>query len=224
MTNKTNLELFKAAITEGLSNKYDSIVNEYTEAIECSERHKLAMRTIVYGKIDDSSDKKRAKLKSKHIIAIIVAAALLLITSCGIIFRNQIREVFRDLYVKLTYKDDSSTHREIDEVYMLTYMPEGYTLERSITDSLTVQYKYVNEENECIIFEQRPTVSSIFIVDSEDGYFKMWQIEEYDIYCRFTDSSCIYVWSDEKYLIKLKSDTQVSDEDIIRIIEGIVVK
>ena len=45
---KSNLELFKQAISDGLSKKFDSVVNSYTDEIVCSEQHNLAMRTIVY--------------------------------------------------------------------------------------------------------------------------------------------------------------------------------
>ena len=218
---ENDLELFKQAINEGLSNKLDRIVNSYSGEIACSERHKLAMRTIVYGKVDEAPERK--KLPMKRIIAIIVAAALLL-TSCGIIFRNQIREIFRDLYVRLTYGEDASSGRLIDDIYMLTYVPEGYSLEREMIDPSLVQYKYANEENEHIVFEQRAVNSSIFVVDSEDGYSEIKEIEEYDVYCRFTDLSYIYVWSDEKYSIKLKSGTKLSNEEIIQIIEGITIK
>ena len=113
---KSSLELFKRAIEEGLSNKFDSIADSYTEDIVCSEKHKLAMRTIVYGKLESAKGKKQRRLKSKHIIAIIVAAALLL-TSCGIIFRHKIREIFREYYVSLNYGEDASYGDIIEDVY-----------------------------------------------------------------------------------------------------------
>ena len=103
---KSNLELFKQAISDGLSKKFDSVVNSYTDEIVCSEQHNLAMRTIVYGKADA---KRTWSPKMKRVVAILIAAALLL-TSCGIIFRNEIREVFEEFFVKLTYdRYDEST-------------------------------------------------------------------------------------------------------------------
>ena len=218
---ENDLELFKQAINEGLSNKLDRIVNSYSGEIACSERHKLAMRTIVYGKVDEAPERK--KLPMKRIIAIIVAAALLL-TSCGIIFRNQIREIFRDLYVRLTYGEDASSGRLIDDIYMLTYVPEGYSLEREIIDLTFVQYKYVNEENEHIVFEQCDANSSIFVVDSEDGYSEIKEIEEYNVYYRSTKENHIYILIDGKYFIWIKSSTGLSAEEIIQIIEGITIK
>ena len=218
---ENDLELFKQAINEGLSNKLDRIVNSYSGEIACSERHKLAMRTIVYGKVDEAPERK--KLPMKRIIAIIVAAALLL-TSCGIIFRNQIREIFRDLYVRLTYGEDASSGRLIDDIYMLTYVPEGYSLEREIIDPTFVQYKYVNEENGYIVFEQCDVNSSSFVVDSEEGYSKVLELEKYDVYYRYNAEQNIYLLNDGKYFLWINSSTELSAEEITQMIEGITIK
>ena len=52
MDNK-NLELFKQAINEGLSRRFDKISSSFTDEIVCSEGHELAMRSIVYGKASE---------------------------------------------------------------------------------------------------------------------------------------------------------------------------
>ena len=41
-----NKELFKRALTEGLSNKIDKRIAEYEEKIEVSKEHKIAMNRI----------------------------------------------------------------------------------------------------------------------------------------------------------------------------------
>ena len=101
---KSNLELFKQAISDGLSKKLDSVVNSYADEIVCSEKHRLAMRTIVYGKAEA---KRTWPSRMKYIIAIIVAAALLL-TSCAVIFRNEIREVVDEFFAKYVYSGDET--------------------------------------------------------------------------------------------------------------------
>ena len=218
---KNDLALFKQAINEGIDNKLNSIVSSYTEEIECSERHKLAMRTIVYGKVDEAP--KRKKLPMKRIIAIIVAAALLL-TSCGIIFRNQIREIFEDVFVRVNYGDEDVESRVIDETYVLTYVPEGYSLEREIINPTFVQYEYVNEENESIVFSQMPSNSSKYVIDSETGYSEMLRISERDVYYRLAHEEHIYIWSDEKYSLKMKTTVKMSEDEIALIINGISIK
>lgn len=221
--NKNDLELFKQAVEEAFSNKIDSIAKSYTGEIEYSEKHKLAMRTIVYGKIENPAEKRRIRLKSKYIVAIIVAAALLL-TSCGIIFRHKIREIFRGEYVRLDYGEDVSYGKMIEDVYTLTYVPEGYSLQSEKINKVSVNYKYVNENDEFIIFEQSPADSSFVFIDDKSAYDKIYEIESYDVYRRISSESYVYMYSDEKYMVMIRLSSQLSSEELIAIIEGIEIK
>jgi hypothetical protein len=142
----------------------------------------------------------------KHIIAIIVAAALLL-TSCGIIFRNEIREIVDEFFAKYVYSGDETSTDAIEEVYELTYLPEGYTFENEIITPLCVQYILVDENDNIIKFEQRILDRSDFTVDSESGYSEIKEIEEYDVYYRLTDKYHNYIWNDGKYAMSIKSKT-----------------
>ena len=215
---KGNLELFKQAISEGLSEKLDSVVNSYTDEIVFSEKHRLAMRTIIYGKAET---KGTWSPRMKHIIAIIVAAALLL-TSCAVIFRNEIREVVDEFFAKYVYSGDETGMETIEEVYELTYLPEGYTFENKIITPLCVQYILVDENDNAIIFEQRILDKSGFTVDSESGYSQMKEIEEYDVYYRFTDRYYYYIWHNSKYSFKINSTTLLSNEKIVLMIAGTI--
>ncbi len=214
------MELFKQAVSEGLSNKLDSVANGYTDEIVYSDKHKLAMRTIVYGKVDT---KIAWTPKMKRIIAILIAAALLL-TSCGIIFRNEIREVFEKFFVQLSYSEDENGVDRIEDVYELTYLPEGYTLQEEKIRTVKVNYTFTNGNGDIIRFEQKVLNGSNFVVDSECGYSKMFEIEEYDIYYRFTDTYHCYIWSDGTYSMKLKATQKFSNEDTVLILNGIKIK
>lgn len=216
---KSNLELFKQAINEGLSNKIDKTAAHYTEEIVCSEKHKLAMRAIVYGKTDTM---RVWSPKMKRVIAILVAAALLL-TSCGIIFRNEIREVFEEFFIKLIYDGDKEANETIEEIYTLTYVPEGYILEKEQISNTFAKYNFVSSTNNIIYFEQH-TNSSNFIMDIENGYSKIEEINGCNVYYRNTYENHIYIWSDEKYSMKIKSSTKLSSEELVLIIEGITTK
>lgn len=166
---KSNLELFKQALNEAVSNKFDKMAAECTEEIVYSDRHKLTMRTIVYGKTDT---KRVLSPKMRRIIAILIAVALLL-TSCGIIFRNEIREIFEEFFVKLTYENDDTSEDMIEEILVLTYVPERYKLDKEILTSVYVRYEFINESGEMLCFEQRALTRSSFVVDSESGYSKI---------------------------------------------------
>ena len=216
---KSNLELFKQALSEGVSKKFDSVVNSFPDEIVYSEKHKIAMRTIVYGKTDI---KRTLSPKMKRIIAILVAAALLL-TSCGIIFRNEIREIFDEFFVKLSYDGDDESNNLIEEVYYLNYVPEGYILEKEHISATYIQYKFSNQEN-FFYFEQRVIAGSNYYIDIKHGYSQINEIKNYDIYYRLAEDCHWFVFYNEKYSMLLRSNTKLSDDDIVKIIEGITTK
>lgn len=215
---KSNLELFKQAISEGLSQKFDSVVDSYTDEIVCSEKHNIAMQTIVYGKADT---KRTRTPKMKRIIAILVAAALLL-TSCGIIFRNEIREMFEEFFVKLTYSD--SDGNVLGEIYELGYLPEGYSLNVENIRPMGAQYEYKNETGDYIWFEQKTIDGTDFYVDSESGYTQICKVNDYSVYYRYTDQKHVYVWNDGRYSFKLSSSNYVASDEIVLLLEGLAIK
>lgn len=217
---KSNLELFKQALNEAVSNKFDNIAAGCTEEIVCSDKHKLAMRTIIYGKVDS---KGVWSPKMKRIVAIIVAAALLL-TSCGIIFRNEIREVFKELFASITFEGDESEGNTIEDIYQLNYVPDGYSLAEERCSNLCVFYKYTDINENILIFEQRSVNESSFNVDSESGYSKILTLDTCAIYYRCTETSHLYIWNYIDYSLLIRSSTELSNEELIKIINGITVK
>ena len=219
---KSNLELFKQAISEGLSQKFDSVVNDYTEEIVYSEKHNIAMRAIVYGKTDA---KRTWSPRMKRVIAILVAAVLLL-TSCGIIFRNEIREIFEeihDFFVAVTYTEDNSNNTVIDGVYELGYLPEGYSLSMKNIRPIGVQYEFKNENGDFIWFEQKLIDGTNFVVDNEDGYSQINEIPNYEIYFRYANENYVYVWNDNKYSMLIRSNLKLSNSELILILQGLTI-
>ena len=215
-----DLKLFKQALSEGVSNRFDKMAAECTEEIVCSDKHDLVMRTIIYGKADT---KRVWTPKMKRIIAVLIAAALLL-TGCGIIFRNEIREVFKDLFVSLTYEGDEESNKNIDEVYSLGYVPEGYSLEKETITKIYAKYEYKNEDENFLCFEQHALTHSEHYIDSESGYSRIVEIKDREVYYRFTDQYHHYVWNNQNYSLTIKSSTRLSNEEIILTINGITVK
>ena len=217
---KTNLELFQQALNEGLSNRFDSLAEEYTGEIVCSRKHKLAMRTIVYGKAGGA---RAWSPRMRRVVAILVAAALLL-TSCGIIFREEIREVFDELFVSLYFKDDSETPRTLEEIYTLGYVPEGYVLEEELGGALRFVHIYANENDYSLSFVQAVIDGTELVIDSEEGYSEFVSIGEKRVYYRFSGEHHHYVWSDGKYVMSIMTEEDFPKEEIIRIIEEMTTK
>ena len=217
---KTNMEIFKQALEDAVSCQFDDLVAACDEEIVFSARHLLAMHAIVYGKADTG---RTRSLGMKRVIAILIAAALLL-TGCGIIFRHEIREVFNEFFVSLRYESTDESDKTIKDVYVLGYVPEGYILEKERIEKTFTQYKFVNKVGETLCFEQRPLTLSDYYIDSESGYSKIKEIEDYEIYYRFTGTNHVYVWGIENYSMKLKSSVELSSDELILIIDKIKIK
>ena len=90
MDNKTNEELFKKALVEGINRRIDRELAECEEEVVFSRRHLRAMRKIIKGK-------SPAKPINSKVVAILVAAAVLLLAGCAIIYRNEIRDFITDV-------------------------------------------------------------------------------------------------------------------------------
>lgn len=217
---KTNEELFKQAINEALTNKFQRMADACDEEIVCSRRHRKAMRAIVNGKTP------RKPLSTK-MIAILVAAAILLLAGCAIIYRDEIREFvtdIREFFVKVSFSEGDNESRNIEEIYELTYIPEGYSLEDKRINRMSVQYKFININNDLIRFTQQTLDASSFQVDSEHSENTIIEINHHTIYSRKTGDMYYYLWNDGKYAMQICSSESLSDDELLLIIDGIRIK
>lgn len=217
---KTNEELFKQAINEALTNKFQRMADACDEEIVCSRRHKKAMRAIVSGKTP------RKPLSTK-MIAILVAAAILLLAGCAIIYRDEIRDFItdvREFFVKVTFDEGEQKSREIEEIYELTYIPDGYSLEDQTINRMMVKYLFTNSDGKWIQFIQRSLDTSSFSIDSEHSDNTIIEVENYTIYTRKTGNMYYYLWNDGKYAMQICSSESLSDDELLLIIDGIRIK
>ena len=219
MDKTTNQELFKQALVEGVNRRLDREIAAYDEDITYSRRHIKNMARIVNGKTP------RKPLSTK-MIAILVAAAILL-ASCTIIYRNEIREFFTDLseyFVKIKFEDGENFSQNIEDIYELTYVPKGYTLEKQEINRMMVQYIFTDPDENYIRFIQQSLDSSSFSVDIEHGDYNIINIGEYEIYYRQTDGINYYLWNDGKYAMQLYVSNELSEKTLLLIINGINTK
>ena len=220
---KSNLELFKQALNEAWDNKIRREVESCTEEIVTSDRHKVTMQAILDGTYDKSA---KWKLTRAKVVAILVAAALLL-ASCAVIYRNEIRDIVEEIFedfCKATYSDEGADEDTIKKVYELSYVPEGYVLEESFEDSLIVKYKFTDCNNNVLAFEQRVLDNSKFLFDIENGYNLLLNNNEFDIYYKNTPEYHFYLWNDGNYSLLITSNNKISNEEIQAIINNLTTK
>ena len=217
---KTNEALFKQAINEALTNKFQRMADACDEEIVCSRHHRKAMRAIISGKTP-------RKPLSTQMIAILVAAAILLLAGCAIIYRDEIRGFIidiKELFVNVDFSEGENNSQKIEEIYELTYFPEGYSLEDQRINRTSVLYTFVNSEGQRIKFIQQPLDSGSFSVDSEHSDTILIEIEEYTVYYRIAGNMHYYLWNDGKYALKINSALELSDNELLLIINGLKVK
>ena len=220
MDTKTNQELFKQALIEGVSRRIDREIVACDEEVNYSRRHIKNMERIVKGKTPK-------KPINKKMVAILVAAAVLLLAGCAIIYRDQIRDFItniKEFFVEIKFDEGENNSQTIDEIYELTYVPEGYTLKDQFVNRMVVEYIFENEEYQSMRFIQRSLDASNFYVDIEHGDYDIINLAEYEIYYQQTDGIYCYLWNDGKYALKLNSKEELSHETLEAIINGIRIK
>ncbi|MBQ8447572.1 MAG: DUF4367 domain-containing protein [Clostridia bacterium] len=223
--NNNERELFKKALSEAMAQKYDEELAECEENAVCSQKHYDKMQKIIGRNVY----RPKKKLSKKALIAIIVAAALLL-TGCTVayIYRDEIRDFVEEIYdefIGITYDDGQHNPSEgITEPYELAYVPKGYEKINEQIRKISVYYIYENTDGDTISFRQNTLDYNIYGFDIEEGYTTIFTYGEIEVYCRFFDTSYHYLWNDGKYALNINSTKILSEDDLVKIIENIVVK
>ena len=221
---ETNLNLFKKALTEGLSNKIDLVTDGYTAEVKCTKKHTIAMRTILRGKMPGEHIHTP---RLKWVIAIALSAALIL-TGCVIKFREKIAGFFTEIFgstIEMTYADQENAKVNIDDPYEFTYVPDGYVLESSQTEALTLhRYIFVNSDMMYLICDQIAPGSSAMGVYNDNKTPEIYKIGEYEIYCKSYTRTSLYIWNKDGYTFMVTSDKDLTIEDITYIVNGVVPK
>ena len=214
-----NLKLIKDALY--------FVAKEENEAIERAIANSPKPPESLYQRCDEKAREiieERKAFPFKKAIAILIAAALLL-TSCAIVYRDEIRGFIEEVtehFTKLSHSDEATGGGAIEEIYEFTYVPEGYVLEESNANPLLIQSIFCNSDNK-LFLEQRVLDSTLFFVDTED-YETILVVKTYDVYYKTFDGRHYYLWNDGKYAIKITSDSVLPDEELISIINGVKAK
>ena len=217
-------EIFSRAVIDGFEEKYrEGLAVSASESGEFSRAHARRMSSIIGSKVKYVAD-KHTRIK-RAIAAALIAAALLLAGCAAIVYKEQIGDFFveiRDTYIKGDYnKDEDANNQIIEEYYTLTYVPEGYELVEEYSNVFLAQSVWKNDKEKSIIFDQTPINSVKYSIDGEHGLTNTFIYDQYTVYCRIIDETYYYIWNNEKYAFSLYSDTEIKEEEIIQIIDGI---
>lgn len=216
---KTDLKLFKQAISEGLSRRIERELAMCEGEIICSDRHLQTMRRIINKEYIFSPYQDLGKTK----VAAALVAATLLLASCAAGYKEEIRDFIKTVYedhFSIGFPSDADDPDVIVTVYILTYVPEGYTLRDEVLDKAYSYYFYENENGVMLTFIQMPLNTSFgFGEDLDEG--EIIYVGEHQVFCRKNDLSTSYIWNDGKYAMMIESDFPIDGPELARIIDGV---
>lgn len=223
MTKKSDLELFKQALTEGMSLRFQSEIGECADDIAVSDRHVRAVESILNGARIRPIIWPSARAK----IAAAIIAAVMILTGCAARYGDEIREFIETIYeeyARISFSDDES-RGGMNEIYEPSYIPEGYALKDFQSMDALVYYSFADDSGNTIEFCQWVLDGSRFQFDIEkDGYSEYIYVDEYKIYHRKNIKKDCYLWNDGKYALQITSDVELSAEELGKIINGITIE
>ena len=213
---KSDLELFKEALTEGISRHFQNEIDSFEGEVVISERHKRAMRTI----FDGAKVRPFVWPSARAKIAAAALAASILLASCAVAYRDEIRnfveKVYED-YISVSFENSDEAPKWIEEYYEPTYIPEGYVLNEHIKTNLQNIYCFENLEGYIICFKQQ-VLNGAVSFDSEHSEYDFIYISEMKVYYLVKENYYCYLWNDGKYALTIESTQQLSFEELENII------
>ena len=219
---KKDVKTFGDAIAEGLSIRYEREMAGNAESAMCSDEHKAAMLEIVV--VGHTIEQRMGR---RRLLAILVAAALLLLAGCtAFVYRNEIGAFVENVYeeyINVELPENDNYLDEIESVYILSYIPEGYELSNSMTNSVLVRHIYSNEDGELLVFDQSLKCDSNIGLDNNGDVAEVFEHNNIEIYVKSVGDGTKnnYLWYDDNYVMTIIASKTITKDEIVKIIDGI---
>ena len=217
--NQNSAVLFKRAIIEGVSERYDIELAQSKENVACSQAHYQKMSEIL------GFDARKSQKQHNHkiIAAAIILAATLAIGSLTVYaYREQIREFFirvYEEYIVIEFKGEQVLGG-VSEHYQVGYVPEGYMLTKEERSGMHTKYEWENGEGETLTFSQR-SLNTEFRYDAAYGSYTTVEHNGLQIWCKQGRDMMSYMWNDGKYAMSVIDRTMLPMDEIFKIIDSI---
>ena len=226
MNKKTGNILLRDALIEAMLREFDRDMEKCEESPICSLEHYKKMSEIVG--FDVTKPRRKPIISTRTKIAIIIIAAALALTSCIAIFYRQIGNFMEEVYEKYIkvhfVEETSNAPTEIEDVYTLSYVPEGYYLiEQEINESF-IYHKYSNNFGGSILIVQSITNKTNMFLDSENGEATTIDHEQLSIYWRILENKNYYRWKYNEYSFSMCTHNTLPNIEVTKIIDGMICK
>ncbi len=215
------LELFKKAVAQGFSNRFQRETELCPANAKASKKGKRIAKRIAYSGCTPA-EARAHYVKTRYLIALIAVAALLL-SSCAVYaYRVEIKSFIEDAFdghIRLSHEDEN-TDVKIEQFYTITEIPSGYTLKEGVETPTFAYYLWENSNKHIIKFEQYAVRSAFSILDTENGNIDILDYNGLEIAHEKNDEKDIYTWNNNTYVF-IVSLTQGVDVELFDLIGSV---
>jgi hypothetical protein len=196
--------------------------------VEFSKQYEVYMEKLLSGKIPKR--RKYFNTVGKRIAACVAAAMLIFGGSMTVkAFREPVVEFFTNVYEKIVeifFNDDdiAKAPSEIETVYTLGYVPEGYEMESFKMNGGKTMVMSVFTSNEDEIVLRQHTLDGKFVLDNEYSKYQYIYIDNIKVAIIEKSEEKMLYWNTSEYSFMLSVELEIAEEECIKIISSIAEK
>lgn len=194
--------------------------------VEFSKQYEVYMEKLLSGKIPKC--RKSFNTVGKYIAACVAAVMIIFGGSMTVkAFREPVVEFFTNAYEKIVeifFGDDdiANAPSEIETVYTLGYVPDGYEMESYSMNEVVSTTILSNGEKE-IVFSQY-ILNSRTGLDNENTNYQYFYIDDIKVAVIEKNEKISLFWNTNEYAFSLIIDNELTKEEYVSMILSIVEK
>lgn len=205
----------------------NSLITASVERIDIALKHCKEDASITRTQAKKMSEALNIQIhwrpSAKKVIAILVAAVILILAGCGIIYRNEIRKFIINVYE--TFFDvrfENDNHLNQDNIkYELKYVPDGYVLNSNLSEEDYFLYENAqNDRLELFIYRLDTTIAK-FDNEHEKNNI-MLELDVGTVLKHVSSSRITYMWNDGYKMLVLKTKLALPQNEAEMIIHNIL--
>ncbi len=216
MENKqlTDRQLFGMLCDQVLEKHFQDQSNFEVMDCRCRRSHYKKLSQIIGSPVTGPT------IFPKKLLIAILAAAIILLAGCtALIYGEQIEGLITNFFEDhvLVTTDADQEKQEIEEIYYLEYVPEGFSMVSESYCSNRVYYSFENTNGAYITFYQYSDIGAR--INTENASTQTLQLADKTIYCQNKSEKTVYLWCENGYLMQLTIDGKISEEDALSVIQ-----
>ena len=214
MDKDLSLNLFREALSTAQDELEAELTEKTSKVVITREQHESGVARIMA-----AFRKRKNIIVKRRILVALLAAVLVILTSCTIYAnRDKIAafmEKFYSTYIDVSYGEiDENVPTEIQQVYLPSYIPEGYEITDLHSNSARVRTQWENEDGARITFVQNLLAGDLTGLDFEKGDPNIITVNDMTVYYSKYNNADIYVWNDGYYSYQMTTTENFPYEEL----------